>query len=96
MNCCTTIIKIVHFEVVQVILEILYYCFWPYVFQKLDNYKPRGKNVYKIMKKIFTYKVYTADVFSCSKCNCNHDKGLVWWTIFDLDPLYFVVFCRTF
>ena len=65
----TTIMKIVHFEVVQVILEILYYFFWPYVFQKLDNYKPMGKNVYIIMKKIFTYEVYTADVFLWSKCN---------------------------
>ena len=50
---CTTIMKIVHFEVVQVTLEILYYCFWPYVFQKLDNYKPRGKNVYIIMKDFY-------------------------------------------
>ena len=49
---CTTIMKIVHFEVVQVIFEILYYCFCPRVFQKLDNYKPRAKNVSKIMKKI--------------------------------------------
>ena len=65
----TTIMKIVHFEVVQVILEILYYFFWPYVFQKLDNYKPMGKNVYIIMKNIFTYEVYTADVFLWSKCN---------------------------
>ena len=44
--------KIVHFEVVQVIFEILHYCFCPHVFQKLDNYKPRAKNVSKIMKKI--------------------------------------------